>query len=197
MSDDIDKVVIDANILLSKTLRDWILRPCYGTGNAFYQVYLPQGVLDEFSYHWRKQHPQASDQARARIVKAISACCHLVEGYDVHDVPGYPDPHDLHVHAAAVHIDADALITNDSRLLNFAQSEEGEEALSYETLTADDFLLQIATYLPAKVLAGLYLSEEEYQRKTGNPRSIPEQLKICGAPAFARYLQQNIIPRLP
>lgn len=197
MSDDIYKVVIDANILLSKTLRDWILRPCYGTGNAFYQVYLPQGVLDEFSYHWRKQHPQASDQARVRIVKAISASCHLVEGYEVNPVPGYPDPHDLHVHAAAVHIDANALITNDSRLLDFAQSEEGEATLNYETLTADDFLLQIADYLPTEILAGLYLDEEKYQEKVGNPRSIPEQLKLCGAPAFARYLQQNVIPRLP
>ena len=94
-------------------------------------------------------------------------------------------------------IDANALTTNDSRLLDFAQSKEGEATLNYETLTADDFLLQIANYLPTEILARLYLDEEEYQFKIGTARSSPEQLKLSGAPGFARYLQQNIIPRLP
>lgn len=170
--------------------------PCYESENGFYQVFTSQSILDEFGYHWRKKHPEHSDKFREMIVRQLKKCLTVIEGYEIQSVAGYPDVDDLHVHSAVVACEADALITNDTPLLDFALSEAGEEILPYETMTCDDFLMQLSDYVPPEFFCKIYLLQEEYWKKLNTNRTIPEQLKLSGAPKFASYLQHSVIPRL-
>lgn len=197
MSSEIYRVVLDTNVLLSKTLRDWIFLTCLETRNQFYQVYVSQGVLDEFGYHWRKKNPQCSDGVRQTYVEQVmKSATGLVEGFEVSMPVGYPDEHDAHVHSAAVAAEADALVTNDSRLIRFAQSSEGEDALPYDTMSADDFLVQMAEFVDPRALDQVYLKQEEYLERRDSQVTVPQALRKAQAPQFARYLQTVVIPRL-
>ncbi|MDY6052150.1 MAG: PIN domain-containing protein [Rothia sp. (in: high G+C Gram-positive bacteria)] len=197
MSNDVYKVVVDANLLLSTTLRDWVLMPCYESGSQFYQVVTSQSILDEFGYHWRKDHADVDDHVRQKIVERIKQCLVVVEGYPVTTPLGYPDKDDSHVHSAAVHSHANALITDDKKLLNFAQTEEGEDQLPYETMSCDDFLMQLTDYAPREFFAAIYLKQEKYWERQKGSRTLPEQLEAAGAHQFATYLKQHIIHTLP
>lgn len=197
MSSEIYQVVLDTNVLLSKTLRDWIFLTCLETRNQFYQVYVSQGILDEFGYHWRKNNPQCSDGVRQNYVEQVmKSVTGLVEGFDVSMPVGYPDEHDAHVHSAAVAAEADALITNDSRLIKFAQSPEGECTLPYDTMKADDFLVQVAEFIDPQALDRVYLMQEKYLERRDPQATVPQELQKAQAPQFARYLQTVVIPRL-
>lgn len=197
MSSDIYRIVLDTNVLLSKTLRDWILLTSLETGSLLYQVYLSQGILDEFGYHWRKQHPQYDDGVRQVYMKQIMASvAGLVEGFKVETPAGYPDEHDAHVHSAVLAAQADALITDDSKLIAFGQSCQGEDSLPYDTMSADDFLMQMAHFIPPEILDSVYLKQETYLERRKPDATVPSLLQKAGAMRFARYLQTVVIPRL-
>ncbi|MGV3149394.1 PIN domain-containing protein [Rothia sp. 11273D007AR] len=197
MSSDIYRIVLDTNVLMSKTLRDWIFLTCLETNNLFYQVYLSQGILDEFGYHWRKQHPHHDDAVRQRYMKQImDSATGIVEGFKVETPAGYPDEHDAHVHSAVLASTADALITDDSKLIAFGQSCQGEEALPYDTMSADDFLMQMAHFIPPEILDSVYLKQETYLEYRNPDATVPSLLRQAGALNFARHLQTVVIPRL-
>lgn len=197
MSSDIYRIVLDTNVLMSKTLRDWIFLTCIETNNLFYQVYLSQGILDEFGYHWRKQHPHHDDAVRQRYMQQIMASVtDIVEGFEVNAPAGYPDEHDAHVHAAVLASNADALITDDSKLIVFGQSYQGECVLPYDTMSADDFLMQMAHFIHPEALDSVYLKQEAYLERRNSGATVPSMLRKAGALNFARYLQTVVIPRL-
>ena len=196
MSNDVYRVLVDANLLPSTTLRDWVLILCLKSGNQFYQVFTSQSILDEFGYHWRKLHPGVDDRIRQKILARTKKTLTVVEGYPI-DIPdGYPDLDDLHVHSAAVFCSADALITDDKKLHAFAQSEKGEEQLPYEVMTCDEFLMQLTDYAPHQLFREAYLFQEKHWEKQANSRTLPEQLHLAGAPNFAEYLKLNVIHTL-
>lgn len=198
MSLDVYTVFLDANILHSKTLRDWILLLSLETENEFFRVYTSQGVIDEYSYHWRKQHPASTDEARRVVVKQIRECIfEVVEGFPVEPVAGYPDEHDLHVHAAAEFSEVDALITNDKKLIAFGASTAGEALLSYDTLSADDFLMQLAEFLPPTLpFKNVYLFQEKYALSRKHDTNLCESLRRAGAPQFAEFIHSKVYLRL-
>ncbi|MDT0189213.1 PIN domain-containing protein [Rothia terrae] len=198
MSHDVYKVFLDANILHSKTLRDWIFLLSLETGNEFFRVYTSQGVIDEYSYHWCKQHPISTDRARLKVVKQIrESVFKVVEGFPVEPVDGYPDEHDLHVHAAAEFSEVDALITNDKKLIAFGASTAGEALLSYDTLSADDFLMQLAEFLPPTLpFKNVYLFQEKYALSRKHDTNLCESLRRAGAPQFAEFIHSKVYLRL-
>ena len=98
------------------------------------------------------------------------------------------------MHAAAQHGGMHALVTDDRKLLNYASTERGEEVQSYETLSADDFLMQLTEYAPTRLFAAVCLSQESYARSKGCTEiDIPRALERAGAGQFARYLRTAVI----
>lgn len=83
------------------------------------------------------------------------------------------------------------------KLLDFAKTEKGESQLPYETMSCDDFLMQLTDYAPLKLFADTYLKQEKYWGKKKDARPIPEQLVSAMAPKFATYLRQHVIHTLP
>lgn len=197
MSHDVYKVFLDANVLYSKTLRDWIFLISYDTQNKFFQTFTSQGVLDEWSYHWRKKNPEKDDKSRQVIVDQIKeAVFEVVEGFQIHPIEGYPDKHDLHIHAGVTAVQADALITADKDLIKFGYSRAGEEQLSYDTLSPDKFLMQLTEYAPASVFQRVYLTQERYSRRKSSDINLCEKLRSSGAPEFADFIYINIYLKL-
>ncbi|MEU4789705.1 PIN domain-containing protein [Micromonospora tulbaghiae] len=110
-------VFLDANVLYSRTLRDWVSLLALEGDCAVFDLRYSEDVLAEWMYRLRRKRPEHSEQAiggqRRRFVQAFPYG--LVTGYSPNDVPCPPDPDDRHVLAAAVHGRADILVTDDRR----------------------------------------------------------------------------------
>lgn len=117
-----------------------------------------------------------------------------------------PHKDDLHVHAAADHGGMHALITHDTKLLNFATTPEGQDIQEYKTMSADDFLMQLTEYGSKLLFAQVYLGHIKHALSLGYT-----DFDVCGAldrtkdrqgnrqnplaPQFAKFLRTNIINR--
>lgn len=188
-------VLLDTNILMSKTLRDWILLLAVKSEYEFFTPHVSSGIMDEFGYHVRRANPAISDVVlenwKQQIIRSCISC---ISGFPVEAPVSFPDTDDLHVHAAAQHGGMHALVTDDRKLLNYASTERGEEVQSYETLSADDFLMQLTEYAPTRLFAAVCLSQESYARSKGcTDIDIPRALERAGAGQFARYLRTAVI----
>lgn len=192
---DAESVLLDTNILMSKTLRDWILLLTKESDYRFFAPYVSTGIMDEFGYHTRRKDPMIHD---AKIEKwkqqVLTSCKSLIAGFPVEPVAGFPDINDLHVHAAAQHGGMHALVTDDRKLLDYASTEEAQNIQNYETLSADDFLMQLTEYAHPSLFAQVYLTQESYARSKGFTEiDIPRALEEAGAGQFARYLRTAVI----
>ncbi|OHP55260.1 PIN domain-containing protein [Rothia sp. HMSC061D12] len=188
-------VLLDTNILMSKTLRDWILLLALESKYEFFTPHVSSGIMDEFGYHVRRDNPSMND-AKIETWKQqiLQSCESQIAGFQVESIADFPDENDLHVHAAAQHGGMHALVTDDRKLLNYASTERGEEVQSYETLSADDFLMQLTEYAPTRLFAAVCLSQESYARSKGCTEiDIPRALERAGAGQFARYLRTAVI----
>ena len=135
-------VLLDTNILMSKTLRDWILLLAVKSEYEFFTPHVSSGIMDEFGYHVRRANPAISDVVlenwKQQIIRSCISC---ISGFPVEAPVSFPDTDDLHVHAAAQHGAMHALVTEDRKLLDYASTEEAQNIQNYETLSADDFLM--------------------------------------------------------
>ena len=188
-------VLLDTNILMSKTLRDWILLLAVKSEYEFFTPHVSSGIMDEFGYHVRRASPAISDVVlenwKQQIIRSCISC---ISGFPVEAPVSFPDTDDLHVHAAAQHGAMHALVTDDRKLLDYASTEEAQNIQNYETLSADDFLMQLTEYAHPSLFAEVYLFQESYARSKGFTEiDIPRALERAGAGQFARYLRTVVI----
>ncbi len=92
-------VLPDANVLYSRTLRDWLaLCALYGP-EGWYEVRWTEDILAETLYHLRKNNPDASDHQiggiRDKFVEAFGEG--RISGYRVDPDISHPDIFDAHV----------------------------------------------------------------------------------------------------
>lgn len=188
-------VLLDTNILMSKTLRDWILKLALESNYEFFTPHVSSGIMDEFGYRVRRKKPLMDDASIETWKEQILQSCESrIAGFQVESIADFPDKDDLHVHAAAQHGGMHALVSNDRKLLDYAATAQGEEVQSYETLSADDFLMQLTEYAPTRLFAMVCLSQESYARSKGyTDTDIPRALERAGAGQFARYLRTAVI----
>lgn len=146
-------VFVDANVWYARTLRDWIGMLYVTHDSSPFVVHWTEDVMAELIHGLRKQHPEWSG---AKIGQVRELICGTFEAGRVGDfeIDGSyagPDPHDAHVHAAAVACRADVLVT-----VNVDDFTWDENASPYELMHPDDFLLLVddaAPDLVAKVTA--------------------------------------------
>lgn len=135
---------LDANVLYSRTLRDWVCQLALSDDEPF-RVCWSEDVLAEMLYHLRRDHPEWTEHViggiRRRLEEYFPEA--IVTGYDPTKVPAPSDINDWHVLAAAVEARAAYLVTCDHELL--AQSSAYEQHL--DMLHVDEFLvLQFDTH---------------------------------------------------
>lgn len=188
-------VLLDTNILMSKTLRDWIFLLAQESDYRLFTPYVSTGIMDEYGYHTRQRNPTINDAVIQTWKHQITdSCLSIIKNFPVDKPKEYPDTHDLHVHAAAQHGGMHALVTNDHELLDYASTDEAQDIQNYETLSADDFLMQLTKYAHPSLFAQVYLVQESYARSKDHTEiDIPRALERAGAGQFARYLRTVVI----
>lgn len=71
-------VLLDTNILMSKTLRDWILLLAVKSEYEFFTPHVSSGIMDEFGYHVRRANPAISDVVlenwKQQIIRSCISC---------------------------------------------------------------------------------------------------------------------------
>lgn len=183
----IQRVFVDANVLYSKTLRDWIfLLKLAGNGNMF-QLHCTEDVLDEALYHLRRDHPEWKGQQIANIRRNIvGALDEIVTDFDPSmDFPG-SDENDRHVQAAAVASGAHILVTADKNLRSMADID----SLDYEIYSPDEFFVHVDDSSSRLVLR-VTEEQREYWSKRNSPGLIAA-LKSADCPEFAHRVNQHL-----
>lgn len=189
MSSAVTIVLLDANILYSRTLRDWIALLQIEAPSVF-SVAWTEDIMVETLYHLRKKHPLWSEKQvggmRRNLEKAFTGG--QITGYQVDPAIKYPDVGDAHVHAAAVHGAVDIVVTANGK--DFPATDD----LNYEIYPPDDFLILVDDAAPKAVRAVTEQQLRHYhQRSSGNEGvDLPLRLKNAKAPMFAARVREHL-----
>ncbi|MEU0543635.1 PIN domain-containing protein [Nocardia sp. NPDC005978] len=193
----VQRVLADANILYSRTLRDWVCLLHQHSEGSMFTVCWTEDIMAETVYHLRKKNPHYGDHqvggTRRRIVGALGEH-NAITGYSIDKTCSYPDLFDAHVHCAAIHGRVDILLTADTEGFKFDNLDE----LPYEVYSADDYFQLVDDSQPEVVAAVMEEQLRYWVPKKG--KSLPEALRAAQAPGFAErirlYLQSADIERI-
>ncbi|MGW5230384.1 PIN domain-containing protein [Nocardia niigatensis] len=193
----VQRVLVDANVLYPKTLRDWLCLLYFHGGSGMFQVYWTEDIMAETIYKLRKRYPHASEieigGVRRKIVETLGEH-NAITGYVIDEGLQYPDLFDAHVHCAAVHGGIDILLTEDMRGFKFDNLDD----LPYEVYSADDFFQLVDDSQPQLVVRVMEEQLRYWVARKG--RSLPDALRTAKAPVFAErirtYLQSADVERI-
>lgn len=189
MSSAVTIVLLDANILYSRTLRDWIALLQVEAPSLF-SVAWTEDIMVETLYHLRKKHPMWSEQQtggmRRKLEKAFTGG--QITGYQVDPAIKYPDIGDAHVHAAAVHGAVDTVVTANGKDLPTTDD------LNYEIYPPDDFLVLVDDAAPKAVRSVTEKQLRYYHQKSSGADGVdlPLRLKNAKVPMFAERVREHL-----
>jgi len=180
----IQRVFVDANVLYSRTLRDWLFLLRRETEGMF-QVHSTEDVLAEVVYRLRRNNPTMEGGVITNLrEKLVSAIDELVGDFDATIEYAGADANDRHVHAAAVASKAHILLTDDNGF-------EGSDEDPYEVFTCDEFFLLVddsASWMVERVVA----DQNAYWSKKRSHKSLVQALKDAGCPEFAKRVEGHL-----
>ncbi len=140
----VQKVFIDANILFSRTLRDWVFMLREETQGSLFVVVSSQDALFEAGARLRDHYPShGSHLITSLLDKCEKYMDEVVENYPGGKVPWIEDEGDWHVHHAATACNAHYLLTQDKGF--------DDTHTCYEVYSADEFFLLINEFAPQAV----------------------------------------------
>lgn len=182
----ITRVLPDANVLYSRTLRDWLF--LLRNASGMYTVQTTEDIICEVGVATRRKHPAADARKVADLVTALRKNVdEILTSYA--DDPGYAgtDPFDRHVHSAAASGDVDVLLTADGGF-NFDDSR-------YEVHTPDAFFCLADDSQPQYTTA-VALEQAAYWATRPSSRSLPEALVRAGCPDFSARVTERLTDAL-
>lgn len=177
---------VDANVLYSKTLRDWLFMLRLETGGGMFALFSSEDSLTEALYHLRKNHPDKPGRFTGKIQENIRKFLDdVIDDFPAIEFPGR-DEHDQHVHAAATSVNASYLIANDK---GFHKIDE--DLLAYEVHSADSFFMLVAANAPSAVDRVIMKQVAHFRGKPGAV-SLREKLRSAGCPQFAECVLEHL-----
>lgn len=184
-------VMVDANVLYSRTLRDWLFLLRNATEANMFVVHATEDVIAETLYRLRRNHPDWPGQLTTEIHDRISENIDCrVRNYTIDgSYPGV-DPDDAHVHAAAVASGVGVLLTGDTGFTTL--SEEVKDALPYEIHTPDSFFTLVAKSSPISVHQVTEQQVTYWMRRHGKC-DLPARLRAADCPDFAEQVRQHVL----
>lgn len=184
----VHKVVPDANVWFSRTLRDWVLMLELHGGP--YKTYWTEDILAEALYRLRRKHPQWDGgkitDIRRKITAATEGGC--IDDFTVDGTSPWTDPNDQHVHAAALACSAGYLLTADE---GFRDPAVDVDALPYEVYRPDDFLQLIDDSAP-EVVRKVIDEQVAYVMKRYGEADLCQALSNAGCPNFAGRVRDHL-----
>ena len=180
-------VLLDANVLFSKTLRDWICRTSLANPGMF-QPRWTSSILTEWQYHLRRHRPLKPEQWVTKYMNEMQSAFPeaLITDFDVTHPDWLVDINDAHVHSAAVSAKVDYLVTDDGGWV-----EAPVEGLPYEIHTSDSFLC-LCVESQERVMGDQVAAQLAYawKRRSTDAVDIVGPLKRAGVPRFAEHVQR-------
>ncbi|NUT48139.1 MAG: PIN domain-containing protein [Saccharothrix sp.] len=183
------RVFVDANVLYSRTLRDWLALLQLRSSGDVYTVYWTEDVLAETIYRLRRSHPEWNGAKITRIRDLIAATFEggRVEEFSIDDSFPGSDGDDRHVHAAAVACRADIVLTADKGFLSSGREPDSQP---YEAYGPDDFFMLVDD--SAAALVRLVTREQTmYWTRRGTRADLAGPLIAAGCPRFAERVRAH------
>ena len=181
------RVFVDANVLYSRTLRDWLALLQLRSSGELYTVYWTEDVLAETIYWLRRNHPAWNGTKITSIRDLIARTFEggRVEDFSIDDSFPGRDGDDRHVHAAAVACRADFILTSDN---GFFITDGDADSRPYEVYTPDDFFVLVDDSAPA--LVQLVTREQTmYWARRGGRADLAGHLVGAQCPRFAERVR--------
>lgn len=178
---------VDANVLFSKTLCDWLFLLRKHTNGGLFVLFSSEDAITEALHALRRSKPYADGQftARRRALFTTTLDDILEEFPGTPDFPG-TDKHDAHIHAAALASNATYLIADDAGFTNVDRDQ-----LPYEVHTADSFLMLVAANA-APAVDAVILEQLDHFRGIEGSKRIDLALEEAGCPAFAACVRKHL-----
>lgn len=184
-------VFVDANILYSRTLRDWLFLMGMSDVGEIYRVRWSEDVLIEALYRLRRDHPEwhssRIEDVRGKIERHFAEC--KVSNFAMDDHYDGEDRHDNHVHSAAVACRADIILTADKGFATWWQKRSDES--SYEVQDPDSFFCLIDDSAPDIVVDVVRQQSSYWARHRGEARLV-ESLRAARVPDFAERIKGHV-----
>lgn len=172
---------VDANVLYSRTLRDWLGMLYTVPESPPFVVHWTEDVLAEVIYHLRKKNPAWPGDRITSIRDQLAGTFEAgrVEQFSVDATYGGRDAGDAHVHAVAVACGADVLVT-----CNATDFKWDENTSPYEVMHPDDFLVLVDDSSPELVAAVVAKMCDYWVRRRGEA-DLAASLRKAECPQFA------------
>jgi len=185
----LQRVFVDANVLLSRTTRDWLFLLRNETQQMF-QLHSTIDVVTETVRARRRLQPELDGNITRRLHDD------LIENLDevVADFDGSiefhgSDPHDRHVHATATAAASNFLLTSNG-------SDFGNpDLLPYEIYTPDEFFLLVDDGAQDSVRRVTQAQLKYWSAKRARGHSVkplPAALTDAGCPLFADRVNRHV-----
>lgn len=193
---EVQRVFLDANILFSKTLRDWFFMLRIETDGSMFTLITSEDALVEAQHSFRKRKPEVSGSEVTNIrKKTVEFCDDVIEDYPGKTSGPFLDRYDLHIHSAAMAAGCHMLITQDKGFLNLP--EEHKDELAYEILSPDEFILLLddsASQFVSTVTKqqSAYWVKRRPEGKELGAMSLESALRKSGCPKFATRVRRHI-----
>lgn len=180
---------MDANVLFSRTLRDWTLLLRNASGGLMFTVGASEDILAETVARLRDAHPTFSGGNIARLRRHLeSQLDEIIDEFEIADWMLVEDEGDAHVRAAAVAGQFDMLLTSDRGLLADA---EREKHASYEPIHPDDFFVLVFDSAPEVVDEVMGLQLRYFMNRDGEA-DLPRWMENSGCPNMAERLREHL-----
>ena len=182
----LQRVFLDANVLCSRTLRDWTCLLRLRTDGMF-QLHTTEDVLAETIRTLRRLRPDLPGGAVTRLRTAVlGAIDELVEDFDATVPYTGSDPDDRHVHAAALACGAHILLTEDR---GFVTNDD----TAYEVYRCDEFFVLVDDSAPW-IVRDVVREQARYwsSRPRGARKSLPGALRDADCPTFAGRVERHL-----
>lgn len=170
------RVFVDANVLYSRTLRDWLFMLRLETGGGVFQLHTTWDAITETGATLRDNFPDAPGGLVANVVKNCQKHFdEILENFPGGPVASIADEGDWYVHHAAEASRANILLTQD-------QGFESDES-NYEVFNCDDFFLEVFRSAPDAVKR-VIAQQVPYWADRGG-KQVPDALRAADCPKFA------------
>lgn len=182
------RVLVDANVWYSRTLRDWVLM--LELEQAPFKTYWTEDIVAETIYHLRRDHPKWDGgeiaNVRRKITGSVEGGC--VEDFVVDGSSPWTDRNDQHVHAAALACSAGYVLTADK---GFTNPDVDLDALDYEVYRPDAFFELVDDSAPA-VVRGVIAKQVAYAIRRRGTADLCSRLRHAGCPGFAERVREHL-----
>lgn len=184
------RALADANVLYSRTLRDWLILIELESDGGLYELCWTEDILAEVIRSYRRNNPTVDGGTITRIRDRIAGS---LEGGRIDDfaIDGSftgTDKDDQHVHAAALAGGVTYLITKDG---GFRSEGIDLDALPYEVHSPDSFLTLVDDSSPRRVRA-VTAQQEKYWSGKPNAKTLADALRDAGCPTFAQRVLKHL-----